>query len=75
MVSHQLVRGLDDPSIQEKVLAQAATDKELDLKKMTEFVMAQETGTRSSKILNSGVVIGRISDYQRGRSSVQHSPL
>ena len=75
MVSHQLVRGLDDPSIQEKVLAQAATDKELDLKKMTEFVMAQETGTRSSKILNSGVVIGRISDYQRGRSSTLPSKL
>ena len=75
MVSHQLVRGLEDPSIQEKVLAQAATDKELDLKKITEFVIAQETGTRSSKILNSGAGIGRISDYQRGRSNTLPSKL
>ena len=75
MVSHQMVRGLEDPSIQEKVLAQAATDKELDLKKITEFVIAQETGTRSSKILNSGAGIGKISDYQRGRSNTLPSRL
>ena len=75
MVSHQLVRGLEDPSIQEKVLAQAATDKDLDLKKITEFVIAQEMGMRSSKILNSGAGIGKISDYQRGRSNTLPSKL
>ena len=69
MVSHQLVRGLEDNSIQEKVLALAATKKDLDLKQITEFVIAQETGTRSSKILESGANIGKLSDYQRGRAN------
>ena len=68
MVSHQLVRGLEDASIQEKVLALAATDKDLDLKKITEFIQAQETGSRSSKLLGSGVNIGKISDFKKGRS-------
>ena len=66
MVSHQLVRGLEDASIQEKVLALAATDKDLDLKKITEFVLAQESGTRSSKLLGEVAGVSKISDYKRG---------
>ena len=66
MVSHQLVRGLEDASIQEKVLALAATDKDLDLKKITEFVLAQESGTRSSKLLGEVAAVSKISDYKRG---------
>ena len=60
MVSHQLVRGLEDASIQEKVLALAATDKDLNLKKITEFVLAQESGTRSSKLLGEVAGVSNI---------------
>ena len=73
MVSHQLVRGLADASIQEKVLALAATEKDLSLKKITEFVLAQETGTRSSKLLGEVAGISRISDYKKGRSDTPPS--
>ena len=43
MVSHQLVRGLVDSAVQERVLAEAAT-KQMDLKQIQEFVQAQESG-------------------------------
>ena len=75
MVSHQLVRGLENASVQEKVLALAATDKDLTLKKITEFVLAQETGTRSSKLLGEVAGIAKISDYKRGRSNTLPSKL
>ena len=68
MVSHQLVRGMEDVTIQEKVLALAATQSDLDLKKITEFVEAQEQGTRSSKMLGNGIGnLNRISDYKQGQ--------
>ena len=51
MVSHQLAGGLEDVSIQVRVLALAATEKKLDLTKIVEYVKAQETGTRSSKLI------------------------
>jgi hypothetical protein len=70
MVSHQLVRGMEDITIQEKVLALAATQTDLDLKKITEFVEAQEQGTRSSKMLVHGVGnLNRISEYKQGPPS------
>ena len=70
MVSHQLVRGLVDASIQEKVLALAATEKNLTLKTISEFVEAQETGLRSSKILGGGAGVQKIgSDYKRAKYS------
>ena len=51
--AHIIVRGLYDPDIQEDVLKLAATtEDELDLKKVTEVVLAQETGNRSRKLLN-----------------------
>ena len=53
MVSHQLAGGLEDVSIQVRVLALAATEKKLDLTKIVEYVKAQETGTRSSKLIGS----------------------
>ena len=70
MVAHQLVRGLEDVAQQEKVLALAATEGELTLKKISEFVEAQETGLRSSKILGGGAGVQKVnSDYKRGRSN------
>ena len=59
---------MEDITIQEKVLALAATQTDLDLKKITEFVEAQEQGTRSSKMLVSGVGnLNRISEYKQGQ--------
>ena len=40
MVSHQLAGGLEDVSIQVRVLALAATEKKLDLTKIVEYVKA-----------------------------------
>ena len=68
MVSHQLVRGLADTQTQERVLSLAATEKKLDLEEITKFVEGQETGLRSSKVLNSAA-ISKVSDYQRHRSN------
>ena len=70
MVAHQLVRGLEDIAQQEKVLALAATEGDLTLKKISKFVEAQETGLRSSRILVGGAGVQKInSDHRRGRSN------
>ena len=74
MVAHQLVRGLEDITQQEKVLALAATEKDLTLKTISEFVEAQETGLRSSKILGGGAGVQKIgSDYKRAKYSSKPS--
>ena len=65
MVGHQLVRGLSDISTQERVLALAATEENLTLKKMTEYVEAQESGIRSSRLLEAEANVSKISDYKR----------
>ena len=64
MVSHQLAGGLEYVSIQVRVLALAATAKKLDLTKIVEYVKAQETGTRSSKLIGSSTNICKLSDYK-----------
>ena len=72
LCSHVIVRGLEDPDIQERVLALAATEEKLDLKKITEFVYAQETGAKSRKLLTGDSSINKISQYKqekRGRAS------
>ena len=75
MVSHQLVMGLEDAAIQEKVLALAATEKKVYLQTITEFVIAQETGSRSSKLLGEGVGFRKISNYKRVWSITPPSKL
>lgn len=75
MVAHQLVRGLEDLGTQEKVLAHAATHKNLDLDGITKFVEAQEMGARSSKLLGGGANVSKISDYQRSRSNTLPSKI
>ena len=64
------MRGLQDTSVQEKVLALAATEKDTNLKKISEFVEAQETGSRSSKLLGAGgkAGINAINDYKRANN-------
>ena len=75
MVAHQLVRGLEDLGMQEKVLAHAATHKDLDLNAISKFVEAQEMGARSSKILGGGANVSKLSDYQRQRSNTLPSKM
>ena len=65
--SHVIVRGLENPDIQEKVLALAATeDKDLSLQKITEFVLAQETAVQSRRILNEeDPSVYKLSQYKK----------
>ena len=68
MVSHQLVRCMEDTTTQEKVLALAATQTDMSLKKITEYVEAQEQGSRSSRMLGNGMgSLNRISDYKQSQ--------
>ena len=66
--AHIIVKGLVNPEIQERILALAATSEDdLDLKKITEFVYAHETGTRSRKLLNESMSINRMSLYKQNK--------
>ena len=60
MVSHQLVRGLADPSIQEQILSHAADNPGLDLNATLKFIEAKESGKRSSNILTSAGGLNKI---------------
>ena len=76
MVAHQLVRGLVDPTIQEEVLAHAASNPELDLASIQKFIEARETGRRSGALIASTGGLNRVSGYksnqrERIRSSSQ----
>jgi hypothetical protein len=51
LLTHQLVRAILDPTIQEKVLTQAAGGKELSLKEVMAICEAQEVGKRSQGLL------------------------
>ena len=65
MVTHQLVRGLSDQSIQEQTLAHSADVDKLDLTKTLKFVEAKEAGKRSSNILTETAGLNRISEFQK----------
>ena len=68
--SHIIVRGLYDPDIQEDVLKIAATTEEdLDLKKITEVVLAQETGIRSRKLLNDEMGLHQLSQHKKQKQN------
>ena len=76
LCSHVIVRGLEDSDIQERVLALAATEQELGLKRVTEYIYAQETGRESRKMLSGAGALNKLSQYQhnkRGRSSTMPS--
>ena len=68
LCSHVVIAGLEDPSIQEKVLALATeTEGELTLKRITEYVFAQEVGIRSRKLLESDTELCRLSPHRQRR--------
>ena len=67
-----IVRGLYDLDIQEDVLKLAATSEDdLDLKKVTEVVLAQETGLRSRKLLNDEMGLYKLSQHQKQKRNHQ----
>ena len=71
--AHIIVRGLYDLDIQEDVLKLAATlEDELDLKKVTEVVLAQETGIRSRRLLNDeDAGLYKLSQHQKQKRNRQ----
>ena len=70
MVTHQLIRGLVDPVIQEQVLAHSSTNKDMTLDAVLQFVQAKEAGKQdSSHLTEAGGGLCRISDFQRSKSS------
>ena len=69
MQSFQLVRGLYDTDIQEKILSEAA-NRELSLADITKLAEAIESGKQSSGVLSKAGGLNRISgqsDRQQGR--------
>ena len=66
----QLVRGLQDLAIQERVLQEAAAVEsgELSLVKVTKLVEAAEMGKSSqASITKAGGLVGRLSEHRRGK--------
>ena len=64
--AHVVVRGLNNPEIQEDVLKLAASSEvDLTLQKITEVTMAQETGARSRRLLNGDLEFNKISQFQQ----------
>ena len=53
MVTHQLIRGLVDPVIQEQVLAHSSTNKDMSLDSVLQFVQAKETGKQVRPFFHS----------------------
>ena len=66
----QLVRGLQDMTIQERVLQEAASVEsgELSLAKVIKLVEAAEMGKSSqASISKAGAVVGRLLEHKRGK--------
>ena len=68
MVQHQLVRGLSDQSIQEYVLAHAATEQgvKMDLNTTVNLIEAKENAKLDSESLHKSSNVSRLSDYKKG---------
>ena len=70
----QLVRGLQDLAIQERVLQEAAAVEsgELSLVKVTKLVEAAEMGKSSqASITKAGGLVGRLSEHRRGKDKAR----
>ena len=64
LCSHVIVKGLADTEIQERVLALAATEQDLTLKRITKFVYAQDTGPESRKLLSGAGSLNKLSQHK-----------
>ena len=56
MISHQIVRGLVDPTIQEEILSREASTPNMKLEEIVKLVEAKEQGKRSQNLLSNGAV-------------------
>ena len=67
MVQHQLIRGLKDESIQEHILAYAATAEgsKMGLNTTINMAEAKERGKRETESLQRSANISRLSDYKK----------
>ena len=73
MVTHQLIRGLVDPVIQEQVLAHSSTNKNMNLDQVLQFVQAKEAGKQdSSHLTEAGGGLCRKTDFQKSKSALLH---
>ena len=69
MVTHQLISGLVDPTIQEQMLAQSSTNKDITLDSALQFIQAKEAGKQDSRhLLESQPGLYRISEFQKNKS-------
>ena len=69
MVNHQLISGLVDPTIQEQMLAQSSTNKDITLDSALQFIQAKEAGKQDSRhLLESQPGLFRISEFQKNKS-------
>ena len=59
-----IVKGITDTEIQEQVLALATTEQNLTLKRITEFVYAQDTGRESRKLLSGAGSLNKLSPHK-----------
>ena len=64
LCSHIIVKGITDTEIQEQVLALATTEQNLTLKRITEFVYAQDTGRESRKLLSGAGSLNKLSPHK-----------
>ena len=65
MVTHQLVCGLADSSIQEQVLGHGAGKKDLDFAETLQLIESKEAGKRSSHLLTSTAGLNKMSEFQK----------
>ena len=71
----QLIHGLVDKEIQEKILAAGAAlaeGQELTLAEVTKMAQAAEMGKSTHKQLSSSGMISRLSDHQKSKGAGQH---
>ena len=69
MVQHQLVRGLNDPQIQEHILSHAATEEgsTMDLGQTINMIEAKECGKIDTESLQKSAQVHRMSEYRKGK--------
>ena len=60
LCSHVIVKGITDMEIQEQVLTLAAMEQDLTLKRITEFMYAQDTGRKSRKLLSKAGSLNKL---------------
>ena len=64
LCSHVIVKGITNMEIQEQVLTLAAMEQDLTLKRITEFMYAQDTGRKSRKLLSKAGSLNKLRQHK-----------